>query len=114
MERERADAFLKMYQDRVQSEQEDRFAVRQLLDKSIGLLSTKDPIAFQNVQAMNPQVGNLSTAIVDGFDPTDNGEFLREAMRGEYDYTADGASSEEEVRAALADLGIDPASFGGN
>lgn len=96
-----------MYQRAVQSDQEDRFAVRQLLDKAIGLLSTKDPIAFQQVQAMNPIGDQLSTAIINGFDPTDSGEFLREAMRGEYDYTADGASTEEEVREALAELGIE-------
>lgn len=105
-ERERAEKFLKLYQDKVQSEQEDRFAVRQLLDKTIGLLGTKDPIAFQQVQAMNPQAGTLSTALIDSFDPSDNGEFLREVMRGEYDFSADGAASPEEVEAALADLGI--------
>jgi|SRR6478752_1099936 len=107
VERERADKFLKLYNDKVQSELEDRFAVRQLLDKTIGLLGTKDPIAFQQIQAMNPQVGNLSTAIVDDIDPSDNGEFLREVMRGQYDYSSDGAVTPEEVAAILTDLGAE-------
>jgi hypothetical protein len=106
-ERERANKFLKLYEDAVHSDQEDRFAVRQLLDKTIGLLGTKDPIAFQQVQSMNPTVGNLSTALIDGFDPSDNGEFLREAMRGEYDFSSEGSLSREEVAQALAELGID-------
>lgn len=101
-ERERADKFLELYQSAVQSDKEDRFAVRQLLDKTIGLLGTKDGLAYQQVQAMNP----VNTGLVDSFDPSDNGEFLREIMRGEYDFSADGAATPEEVFSALSDLGI--------
>jgi len=103
VERERADKFLALFESKVHSNQEDSFAVRQLLDKTIGLLGAKDPIAYQQIQAMP----TLSTSVEPDYDPSDHGELMREALRGQYDFGSDQAFGEDELRQAIREAGLD-------
>lgn len=102
-ERERADKFLELFESKVHSNQEDSFAVRQLLDKTIGLLGTKDPLAYQQVQAMQ----TVTSTVEPDYDPSDNGEFLREVMRGQYDVSGEQALGQDEIEQALRDAGLE-------
>jgi hypothetical protein len=103
-ERSRADKFEDLFTSKVQSNQEDSFAVRQLLDKTIGLLSTKDPIAYQQVQAMQSLSTSVSTE--PDYDPSDRGEMLRELMRGQYDDSDEQSLGQDELEQALREAGL--------
>jgi len=74
-----------------------------LLDKTIGLLGTKDPLAYQQVQAMQ----TVTSTIEPDYDPSDNGEFLREVMRGQYDVSGEQALGQDEIEQALRDAGLE-------
>lgn len=77
-------------------------ALSTLLDKALTMLGTKDPLAYQQVQAMS------APSAYDGvdYDPSDEGEVERIRSRS-------GALQEEvdlnaEEQHLLADLGVDP------
>lgn len=81
----------------------------QLLDKAIGLLATKDPLAFQQVQVMGTPSGYDDA---DTFDPSEEAELERIAARNQdLAEQGDGVNAFEE--SLLADAGIDPAAFYG-
>lgn len=78
-------------------------ALSELLDKALGMLGTKDPLAFQQVQAMS----SATPSGYDPYDPSDEAEVARIKAR-------DGGLSEEddlsgEERSLLDDFGgVDP------
>jgi hypothetical protein len=67
-----------------------------LLDKAIGLIATKDPLAFQAVQVMNQQ----GAGYTERYDPSDEAELARygEAQEGDLDVDdRDRAAREAEL-----------------
>jgi hypothetical protein len=80
-----------------------------LNEKSQALVAASDPLAFQQIQAMN-----LSTGY-DGYqdyDPSDEGEAQRILDRNP-NLASEGEVNAEEQRALLAELtGVDPEFFG--
>lgn len=73
-----------------------------LLDKAIGLLSTKDPLAFQQVQVMSDPSAYDDV----DYDPSDEAEIQRINARS--DGLTDLESLDAEERAFLDSLGVDP------
>lgn len=72
-----ADKQQELYELAVKSSKETDFAFRQLLDKAVTMLGTKDPMAYQQVMAMN----QTFTVPVEEFDSSDYGEFMKEQLR---------------------------------
>lgn len=74
-----------------------------LLDKAMALLSTTDPLAFQQVQVMSTPSGYDD----DQYDPSDEAEIRRIRERdGSLDLTEDLDAEERSFLAA--ELGVDP------
>lgn len=76
-----------------------------LLDKALTMLGTKDPLAYQQVQAMS------TPSAYDGvdYDPSDEGEVQRIRSRsGALQEEEDLNAEEQEL---LNDLGVDPYFF---
>lgn len=72
-----------------------------LLDKSIGIIASRDPLAFQAVQAMN-----LPGGYDEPYDPSDEAEVERLKKLGR-EQEDDGIGYHES--SVLTDLGVDPA-----
>lgn len=76
----------------------------QQLDKLSGLLGTKDPISFQQVQAMSPTSGYDDPSVTD-YDPSDTGELARLAKREHTDVPEAPNGTDAAI---LGDLHGDP------
>jgi hypothetical protein len=77
-----------------------------LLDKAIGLLATKDPLAFQQVQVMTASGYDDNTT----YDPSEEAEIERIAARNP-DLAERGDEVNGYEESFLSDAGIDPAEF---
>lgn len=76
----------------------------ELLDKTIALVSTKDPLAYQAVQAMN----GYTTQYHEPYDPSDEAEIERMKSLGIDEENQDGDSpfDPERERDYLASFGV--------
>lgn len=75
------------------------------LDKAMALIASRDPLAFQQLQVMNPSQYDA----VEPYDPSDEGELERIRTRNP-DLAAEGDLSNYE-RDIVSELGIDPEFF---
>lgn len=81
-----------------------------LLSKTVGLLAAKDPLAFQQIEAMAPLYG-YSADQQASFDPSDEAELDRIESRSKR-LGEEGDLSVDDQQRILADLtGIDPEFF---
>lgn len=98
----RADNLEELYQLAVKSSKETDFAFRQLLDKTVTMLGTKDPMSYQQVMAMNQQVMTMPDAPV--YDMSDYGEYMKEKL-GPHEPGFDD-ESDDEIDVLAREIGL--------
>lgn len=93
---------LRLQQEKLTADRQSTTELAMLLDKAMGMLGTKDPLAFQQVQAMS------TPSAYDGvdYDPSDEAEIARINSRS--NGLTDPEDLDAEERSFLDSLGVDP------
>ena len=88
----------------LESKKSDEHAIRQLLDKTVTMLGTKDGLSYQQVMAMSPQTFVVPDQV---YDSSDFGEYMKEKL-GPHDPSLDEPSevSDAETDVLARELGL--------
>jgi len=94
----------KQVADLLESKKSDEHAIRQLLDKTVTMLGTKDGLSYQQVMAMNPQTFTVPDEV---YDSTDFGEYMKEKL-GPHDPSLDesGEVGTDETDVLAREIGL--------
>lgn len=102
--RQLTNSLRKQVADLLESKKSDEHAIRQILDKTVTMLGTKDPMAYQQVMAMNQQVFTVPDP-EEVYDSSDWGEAMKEKL-GLHDPSIDDESDPGEIDVLARELGI--------
>ena len=102
--RPQAKSLQKQVADLLESKKSDEHAIRQLLDKTVTMLGTKDGLSYQQVMAMSPQTFVVPDQV---YDSSDFGEYMKEKL-GPHDPSLDesGEVSDAETDVLARELGL--------
>lgn len=92
----------KQVDDLLESNKANEHAIREMLNKTITMLGTKDPMAYQQVAAMHQQTFEVPGEV---YDSSDYGEYMKEKL-GFHDPSLDDESGDVEVDVLARELGL--------